>query len=1146
MKNIFILSSMVLFVFSTIIFFESCDINSPIDIEQIEISADSLDFGLFRDEMEFIIVNTDTLNIYWSAQPAHDWIEVEPASGLLESDVPDTIKIRVDRTQLRYGRYEGDVILEFDTTIETILINVSLLMQSIAEIPTTPIVFSPSDSVVTFSITNSGNFPLDWSLQPVDRWITVVPSSGTILPDTTNSSKLLKSVEVSTEVKIFVDRTSLQPGHHESSIILQTSNGVDTIHVAIDISTNPLFEINTASLTFGLEETQKKIIIWNYGGGTVDWSASTTVNWISVTPASGLLTTEPGSKLSKNSKVNNIASRIDSILVEVDRDGLLPGTHTGAIEFTTNAGNKSVIVSMRIDANPILHVNTTHLEFGEIETEGSLQIINTGTGTVDWLASSNRTWIDAYPASGSVSTGQSNLNISVNRTGLNPGPYAGTVSITSNGGDQNIQVSMTVPEPVLELPILSYTPSSFDFGTNDSLRTLSIANIGMATLNWQITNNDAWVDISPASGSTTVENDQVSISISRQGLAPGDYSSQILISSDGGSGTVSISMKVDDPKPVLFYAPNTFSFTNSDSAGIVQISNTGAGTLNWQLISSETWITLSKDAGSNTVGTTDINVICHPSMLLPGEHSGKVEIQSDGGNGEIEINILIPQLQPELDYRPGNLEFREDGDSLQTVTIFNKGEGILNWQLSPTENWILLSKTSGSSENDSSKIQVTVAHQGMLPGEYRGTIDITSDGGTGSIDVLMVIPEKPILLVTNHLLNFGFETSSLQFEIKNNGTGKLTWYCDEAYDWFSVSPATGETTTESDIITVRVDRNNLSGGQYTGIITVASDGGEDQVEVKMEVQEIPILEVSQSVVSLSNTTTQKSLKVKNVGEGVLHWNSSIEYGTDNTTNSPWLFISPGGGSTTSEDEVFFNANSAGLPANNYTAKVTIESDGGTAYVEVYFLVEHPTLNLSTHFIDFGETDTHNTFQITNGGSGELVWNLSSTAGWLSAYPTSGTTTTGTEIINVNVTREFKNDMRTLHKVKGGVYTGAILISAQETTDRVNVDTVHVKMTIANPPVIQTDPTSMMYFGSDFNTLALDIKNVGEGTLEWWLIVDNTDIHIDAANGTCVSGEKKTVNVTPNRSMSPGSYYGNITVQSNGGSDIYISVQWTVL
>lgn len=94
----------------------------------------------------------------------------------------------------------------------------------------------------------------------------------------------------------------------------------------------------------------------------------------------------------------------------------------------------------------VLYVSPSTLNFGSIENSKSFTISNPGFGELNWSLSSNQSWINMTPTSGTNTTNSSNINVTIDRTGLNPNSYNGTISITSNGGNQDIAVSMQVEE----------------------------------------------------------------------------------------------------------------------------------------------------------------------------------------------------------------------------------------------------------------------------------------------------------------------------------------------------------------------------------------------------------------------------------------------------------------------------------------------------------------------------------------------------------------------------------------------------------------------------------------------------------------------------------------------------------------------------
>ncbi|MBL7046505.1 MAG: carboxypeptidase regulatory-like domain-containing protein [Candidatus Marinimicrobia bacterium] len=107
---------------------------------------------------------------------------------------------------------------------------------------------------------------------------------------------------------------------------------------------------------------------------------------------------------------------------------------------------------------------------------------------------------------------------------------------------------------------------------------------------------------------------------------------------------------------------------------------------------------------------------------------------------------------------------------------------------------------------------------------YAKAYDEAENTSSSSV-ILVTIPELHYLLVSNDSLFYNDDQTSLTFDITNSGTGTLTWTISDDMTWLSVTPTTGNTTTESDQITATVDRTGLSPGNYSGTITVTPNNG---------------------------------------------------------------------------------------------------------------------------------------------------------------------------------------------------------------------------------------------------------------------------------------------------------------------------------
>jgi hypothetical protein len=114
------------------------------------------------------------------------------------------------------------------------------------------------------------------------------------------------------------------------------------------------------------------------------------------------------------------------------------GTDIGAYE-----------ADMSILGTPEIALSRNSLLFGadkagNITPPQTVIINNSGTGTLNWIAESNASWLSCSPASG---TGFSQLTVSASATGIQPGTYTGMISISDANAEnspQTIQVTMKV------------------------------------------------------------------------------------------------------------------------------------------------------------------------------------------------------------------------------------------------------------------------------------------------------------------------------------------------------------------------------------------------------------------------------------------------------------------------------------------------------------------------------------------------------------------------------------------------------------------------------------------------------------------------------------------------------------------------------
>ena len=106
-----------------------------------------------------------------------------------------------------------------------------------------------------------------------------------------------------------------------------------------DTQPSPQLSRTPPSINFGTmgqgQTDSSAFYITNSGGGTLSWSVSESLSWISKSPSSGTTTSET-----------------DTIQVNINTAGLSGGLHSGTISISSNGGSSTVSVSVAIDTTP--------------------------------------------------------------------------------------------------------------------------------------------------------------------------------------------------------------------------------------------------------------------------------------------------------------------------------------------------------------------------------------------------------------------------------------------------------------------------------------------------------------------------------------------------------------------------------------------------------------------------------------------------------------------------------------------------------------------------------------------------------------------------------------------------------------------------
>jgi hypothetical protein len=226
-------------------------------------------------------------------------------------------------------------------------------------------------------------------------------------------------------------------------------------------------------------------------------------------------------------------------------------------------------------------------------------------------------------------------------------------------------------------------------------------------------------------------------------------------------------------------------------------------------------------------------------------------------------------------------------------------------------------------------------------------------GQTGSSDVSLT-PVSPVLSVSTVLLDFGMATNNLSFEITNKEKGKLTWNIVEDLAWLSVNPVSGQMNTAVSVVTVTVDRSQLTENSRTAAFLVNSNGGSATVNVSVG-KAVPVLSITPATLDFEETEPEKFIYVSNAGVGTLSFSA--------TTAQSWITLGDATGSVSTDIKtVKVKVELSDLTFGNYVGDIVINSNVNSVTVPVSMAILQP----AAPSLSNGKANdiTHNSAQVS--------------------------------------------------------------------------------------------------------------------------------------------------------------------------------------
>jgi hypothetical protein len=398
---------------------------------------------------------------------------------------------------------------------------------------------------------------------------------------------------------------------------------------------------------------------------------------------------------------------------------------------------------------------------GSNPSSQTLEISNSGTGTISWSLSGGAEWLSENPTSGS-STGpgdKTSVVLSVNITEMSAGDYSASISVTADGVVINspctVPVSLHISPPAPEISFkhegLSFT--AVEGGSTPADGTLEIWNSGTGILNWSLSDNAGWLSENRTSGNSTGEHDAVAVAVDIAGMSAGRYCADITITADGAGNspqTVPVSLHISSAAPQISFKPGSLSFTAVEGGSTpankkLEIWNSGSDTISWSVSDDADWLSESPTSGSSTGEHDAVVVSVNTTGMSDGDYSASITIAAGEASNSpqtVPVSLHISSPAPQISFSPESLSFiaGEGGSPTadKTLEIWNSGVGTLNWTMTDDAAWLSGSPASGSSTGEHDTVAVSVDIGGMSVGDYSAHITITASGASNSPQTVAV------------------------------------------------------------------------------------------------------------------------------------------------------------------------------------------------------------------------------------------------------------------------------------------------------------------------------------------------------------------------------------------------------------------------
>ena len=489
-----------------------------------------------------------------------------------------------------------------------------------------------------FILKNAGEEIVEWEIPKLAvDWISgFSKQSGKLAPDASDT------------VVLSVDRSKLSEDGNEAILYIGTSGGDKKLLIKAGVQRSFCFTDESGEEIIEVElsdANQYRFKIKNTGSDVLTWKVSNIeANWLTFV-----------GKTDGKLEIGESESRT----LKVDRTRFEEGTYETVLVFSTNAGERTLPVKVKVEMSFQLE-NTDGTEISEIEFGSSasqkFRIRNTGNGVLKWeVASTEADWLTlGNKRSGSLQTGTTEtIDMKADRSLLSEGDNRATVTISTNAGDKQLEVNAQGELSYLLMNAQGVEISLLDFG-KASQGSFKIKNTGDGILEWDVSPADAvWLVLGDKRNGSLQPGatESIIVNVERMRLSAGDNQTAVNVSTNAGDKQLQVNARLDMSYQLVNAQGETVNLLDLGRSlqGLFKIQNTGDGILEWEISPSDVaWLSLSSVTQGQLLpnNATTIELTIDKSKLEKGNNETMLSIHTNIAGGDKQLSVKAYRLQP--------------------------------------------------------------------------------------------------------------------------------------------------------------------------------------------------------------------------------------------------------------------------------------------------------------------------------------------------------------------------------------------------------------------------------------------------------------------------------------------------------------------